>query len=122
MAPTYYDILGVKPEATRDEIRRAYRAAAHRLHPDRNPAPDAESRFRELAEAYKTLSDTRKRHAYDARLATPPDTGAAPHYSWTNIASDRDSVAWAEEERRERRTEFDEMYDAFFGKKRPRRG
>lgn len=114
---TYYEILGVSPTATKEEIRRAYRSAARRLHPDTSAAADAEAKFREIAHAYQTLSDAAKRRAYDDRLAAPPQMTGGPHFTWTNIASTDASVAMAEEERRERRTELDEMYDAFFGKK-----
>jgi DnaJ-class molecular chaperone len=120
-ARTYYEVLGVSPEATKEEIRRAYRAAATRLHPDKNAAPDAEAKFSEVAQAYKTLGDVKKRQKYDLELAGPPvEVSTAPHFTWTNIASSDASVAMAEEERRERRTELDEMYDAFFGKKKGR--
>jgi DnaJ-class molecular chaperone len=112
-------VLGVSPTATTYEIRRAYRAVARRLHPDRNPAPDSEARFSEAAKAYETLGDAKKRDKYDEQLAGPPTTAShAPHFTWTNIASSDASVVMAEEERRERRTELDEMYDAFFGKKK----
>ena len=68
---------------------------------------------------YQTLSDAGKRRAYDDRLAAPAQVTEGPHFTWTNIASTEASVAMAEEERRERRTELDEMYDAFFGKSSP---
>lgn len=114
---TYYEVLGVEATATRDQIQRAYRALARKLHPDTSAAPDADAHFRELSHAYQTLRDAKKRRAYDASLEEPLSTepGAGPHFSWSNIASSEASVAWAEEERRERQTEFDEMYDAFFG-------
>jgi DnaJ-class molecular chaperone len=115
---TFYDILGIDPEASPEQIRRAYRAAARKLHPDTNASPDAEARFRELAGAYETLSDPAKRHAYDLALATPA-AGAGPHFTWTNIADTGASVSWAEEERRRKETEFDEMYDAYFGVHEP---
>jgi len=63
----YYAILGVGPEATPEEIKRAYRRLALRWHPDRNPGdPEAEERFKEIAEAYSVLIDPEKRSQYDA--------------------------------------------------------
>jgi molecular chaperone DnaJ len=61
----YYEILGVPRDASPDEVKRAYRRLAMQYHPDRNQAPDAEERFKEIAEAYDVLSDTQKRAAYD---------------------------------------------------------
>jgi DnaJ-class molecular chaperone len=120
---TYYEILGVAQSATKEEIRKAYREAARRLHPDKNPAADAEAKFKEVAQAYQTLSDKGKRRVYDDRLAPPEvQMTGRPHFTWTNIAANDASVAMAEEEQRERRTELDEMYDAFFGKKQGSKG
>jgi molecular chaperone DnaJ len=62
----YYEILGVDRSATRDEIKQAYRRLALKYHPDRNKAPDAGERFREIAEAYAVLADDTKRREYDA--------------------------------------------------------
>jgi molecular chaperone DnaJ len=62
----YYEVLGLKREADTDEIKRAYRQLALKNHPDKNPGdPDAERRFKELAEAYEVLSDAPKRQRYD---------------------------------------------------------
>jgi molecular chaperone DnaJ len=61
----YYDVLGVSPEADDDEIRRAFHAQAREWHPDVAEAPDAEARFRELAEAYTVLSKRESRVLYD---------------------------------------------------------
>ena len=61
----YYEILGVAREASEDEIKRAFRRLARELHPDVSDAPDAADRFRELAEAYDVLSNTRMRELYD---------------------------------------------------------
>lgn len=62
----YYQILGVEKGAGKDEIRRAFRKAAAKHHPDRNPDdPGAEERFKEINEAYTVLSDEEKRKLYD---------------------------------------------------------
>jgi molecular chaperone DnaJ len=64
----YYEILGVKKNASFDEIKKAYREAALRYHPDRVPAEqkkEAEEKFKEISEAYAVLSDTQKRALYD---------------------------------------------------------
>lgn len=62
----YYEVLGVDRSATRDQIKQAYRQLALAYHPDRNHAPDAADKFREIAEAYAVLSDEAKRREYDA--------------------------------------------------------
>ena len=62
----YYDVLGVKRDATDDELKKAYRRLAMKNHPDRNAGDaEAEARFKEGKEAYEILSDGRKRAAYD---------------------------------------------------------
>ena len=65
MAVNYYDILGVSKNASKDEIIKAFRAKAKKIHPDINKAPDATERFQELNDAYETLRDDKKRRMYD---------------------------------------------------------
>lgn len=65
MSKDYYSILGIGRSATEDEIKRAYRKLALKYHPDKNKTPDAEEKFKLIAEAYEVLSDKKKREIYD---------------------------------------------------------
>jgi molecular chaperone DnaJ len=61
----YYEVLGVARDASSEQIKKAYRTLARQYHPDLNKESDAETRFKEINEAYEVLSDTDKRAMYD---------------------------------------------------------
>lgn len=61
----YYEILGIQKNASTDDIKKAYRSLARKFHPDVNKEPGAESKFKEINEAYSVLSDNQKRGQYD---------------------------------------------------------
>lgn len=77
----YYKILGISQQADDSQIKQAYRKLAKKYHPDLNPDnPAAEAKFKDIVEAYETLSDPGKRKKYDATLIQPSDTiGAKKH-------------------------------------------
>jgi molecular chaperone DnaJ len=65
MRRDYYEVLGVQKDVDERDIKKAYRKLAMAFHPDRNPSPEAEEKFKEAAEAYEVLSDPNKRSIYD---------------------------------------------------------
>src|ERR1700751_5178527 len=81
----YYKILGVTRTATADDIKKSYRRLARKFHPDVSKEKDAESKFKEVQEAYEVLKDPEKRAAYDQlganwkageQFRPPPDWGS----------------------------------------------
>ena len=65
MSKNYYNILGISKNATQDQIKKQYRKQAVKWHPDKNKSPEAENKFKNIAEAYDVLSDQKKKQMYD---------------------------------------------------------
>ncbi|HEY6553465.1 MAG TPA: DnaJ C-terminal domain-containing protein [Vicinamibacteria bacterium] len=86
----YYAILGVKKDASEDDIQKAYRKLARKFHPDVNKAPEAETKFKEIGEAYEVLKDADKRQKYDqygSAWKRAQQTGAPPP-GWEGVHFD----------------------------------
>jgi molecular chaperone DnaJ len=94
VASDYYAVLGVARDATQEEIKRSYRRLARELHPDVNPDPETQDRFKEVTAAYEVLSDPDKRQMYD--LGGDPRGGGAQGFGGQGFG-------------------FGDIMDAFFG-------
>jgi DnaJ-class molecular chaperone len=117
---TPYEVLGVKPDASADEIRKAYRKLAKEFHPDLNPGkPAAEARFKDVSAAYDILSDPDKKGRYDR--GEIDETGAErPRYSYRPHAEG--AQGWKYQPQGE--MDIDDLNDLFamFGRGGARRG
>jgi len=112
-ARDYYEVLGVQKGATKEQIKDAYRKLALQFHPDRNKAPEAEARFKEISEAYAVLSDDEKRRQYDSFGRE----GVYQRYSQEDIFRGAD---FGEFFRGMGFGGFDEIFSQFFGGQGPR--
>ncbi|MGB5645179.1 MAG: DnaJ C-terminal domain-containing protein [Gammaproteobacteria bacterium] len=104
----YYEVMGVDRNATQDEIKRAYRKLARKYHPDISKDPDAETKFKEMGEAYEVLKDPEKRAAYDQLgknykagqdFTPPPDWDAGFEFSGADF----------------RGADFSDFFESLFG-------
>jgi molecular chaperone DnaJ len=82
----YYEVLGVQKNATKDEIKKAYRKLAIQYHPDKNPGnKEAEEKFKEATEAYEVLADDKKKAAYDQFGFAGVDNMGGQSHDWSTF-------------------------------------
>src|SRR5256885_464997 len=122
MAATLYDTLGVKRDASVDDIRKAYRKLARKHHPDVNPGnKTSEDKFKAISSAYEVLSDAKRRANYD-------EFGDAALQGGFDPAKAREYAKW-QDRRQQRASDFDDagpfefdFAELFNRRRRPGRG
>lgn len=109
----YYAVMEVPPEATPDEIKKAYRRLARRYHPDVSKEANAEEQFKALGEAYEVLKDPDKRAEYDRLRSMGPGVDFEPPPGWHPRGDTEFSDVDA--------ANFSEFFEAIFGRRDPGR-
>lgn len=116
----YYATLGVERTATQDEVKQAYRKLARKYHPDLSKEPNAEDRFKEVAEAHEALIDPERRAAYDdiskrqtSGQAFEPQPGWSSGFEFSGRGAERSAGGDAN---------FSDFFESLFGRDRASRG
>jgi len=103
----YYEVLGVQKNASKDEIKKAYRKLAIQYHPDKNPGnKEAEEKFKEATEAYEVLADEKKKAAYDQFGFAGVDNMGGQTHDWSNFRGFEDIFGGGD---------FGSIFDSIFG-------
>ncbi|MCL2197229.1 MAG: molecular chaperone DnaJ [Treponema sp.] len=103
----YYEVLGVQKNASKDEIKKAYRKLALQFHPDKNPGDkEAEEKFKEATEAYDVLADDQKKSAYDQFGHAGVDGMSGGGQDWSNFRGMEDIFGEGG---------FSSIFESFFG-------
>jgi molecular chaperone DnaJ len=102
----YYEVLGIQKNASKDDIKKAYRRLAIQYHPDKNPGnKEAEEKFKEATEAYEVLSDDQKKSAYD-QFGFAGVEGMSGGHDWSNFRGFEDIFGGGD---------FGSIFDTIFG-------
>ena len=104
----YYEVLGVQKNASKDDIKKAYRKLAIQYHPDKNPGnKEAEEKFKEATEAYEVLADDKKKAAYDQfGFAGVDGIGGGQTHDWSNFRGFEDIFGGSD---------FGSIFESIFG-------
>ena len=113
--PNYYEILGVNHDATKEEIKKAYRKLALQYHPDKNKSPDAHEKFIEINEAYLLLYDNEARAKYDREFKSyHKKESADKSENKEEIFEDFDLNDWSKKAKKQAEQYSKMSYESFY--------